>query len=99
MSFKLALQVQHNETIDWMLVHVARDGKHLYQRELEAKFDGSRQIRTDHAGAAAAVTSAIRSKPHALFYVCGSGRFMRGMQELLAANGVSADRIRGESFK
>jgi len=53
---------------------------------------------TDHAGAASAVVMAVREKPNAFFYVCGSGRFMNGMFELLSAAGVPKNMIRAESF-
>lgn len=87
---------QHGASIDWSLVQVARDGKYLYGEELEAL--DAHQVRTDHAGAAAAVADAVANKPGAWYYVCGSDRFMRGMLALLAEAGIPDDRIRVESF-
>jgi len=83
---------QHGETINWRLIHVARDNKHLYADEL-AKL-AAPQVRTDHAGAAAAVAAAVAERREARFYVCGSDRFLQGMTKLLTEAGVSADKIR-----
>lgn len=85
-------------TVDWRLVHIARDGKFLYADEF-ASFDMRLQVRTDHSGAAEAVKRAAQEKPRAWFFICGSGRFVDGMQLLLAEVGVSADQIRVESFQ
>lgn len=87
---------QHGTSIDWSLVQVARDGKYLYAEELGAL--DAQQVRTNHAGAAAAVADAVAAKPGAWYYVCGSDRFMQGMLALLAETGVPDDRIRAESF-
>jgi ferredoxin-NADP reductase len=83
--------------VDWRLVHVARNGKHLYESEL-CELTGV-QVRTDHQGAASAVLAAAREKPQAWYYVCGSGRFVEGMESLLHSAGVSSERVRVESFK
>jgi ferredoxin-NADP reductase len=83
--------------VDWSLIHVARDGKHLYESELR-ELPGL-QVRTDHKGAASAVLAAVREKPEAWYYVCGSGRFVEGMESLLHGAGVSSERLRVESFK
>merc|ERR1712232_1503396 len=66
---------QHGTSIDWSLVQVARDGKYLYNDEFAAH--DAEQVRTDHAGVAAAVAEAVSKKPRAWYYVCGSDRFMR----------------------
>merc|ERR1719329_1704417 len=66
---------QHGTNIDWSLVQVARDGKYLYNEEFAAY--AAPQVRTDHAGAVAAVVDAVAKKPRAWYYVCGSDRFMR----------------------
>jgi len=87
---------QHGDAIDWRLIHVARDKKHLYAQELAAL--GSPHVCTDHAGAAAAVAGAVAEKPGAWYYVCGSERFMGGMLSLLKAAGVPDEKIRQESF-
>jgi len=87
---------QHGTSIDWSLVQVARDGKYLYNQEFAAYT--APQVRTDHAGAAAAVVDAVAKKPGAWYYVCGSDRFMRGMLTLLAEAGVLDNKIRVESF-
>lgn len=87
---------QHGSTIDWSLVQIARDGKYLYGEELGAL--EAPQVRTDHAGAAAAVTDMVARKPKAWYYVCGSDRFMQGMLAILAREGVPEEKIRAESF-
>lgn len=87
---------QHGASIDWNLVQVARDGKYLYSHEFAAL--DAPQVRTDHAGAAAAVADVVAKKPGAWYYVCGSDRFMQGMLALLAEALVPDDRIRVESF-
>lgn len=87
---------QHGTSIDWSLVQVAREGKYLYGEELGAL--DAPQVRTDHAGAAAAVVDVVARKPGAWYYVCGSDRFMQGMLALLAQEGVPEEHIRAESF-
>lgn len=87
---------QHGNNIDWSLVQVARDGKYLYGEEFGAL--DAPQVRTDHAGAAAAVADAVARNPRAWFYVCGSDRFMQGMLAILAQEGVPEEMIRAESF-
>merc|ERR1711998_546817 len=88
---------QRCSDVDWKLVHVAREHKHLYDKDLAA-FD-SRTVRTDHAGSAEAVLAAAESMPDAWFFVCGSARFVEGMQLLLAKGGIGPERVRVESFK
>lgn len=87
---------QHGSSIDWSLVQVARDGKYLYGEELGVL--DAPQVRTDHAGAAAAVADVVAKKPGAWYYVCGSDRFMQGMLAVLAQEGVPEEKIRAESF-
>lgn len=89
---------QRCRDIDWRLIHVARDGKHLYKEELLTR-SARPQVRTDHAGAADAVAVAARENKGASYFVCGSARFVEGMQALLADGGISSDQIRMESFK
>lgn len=91
-----SLIVQHGDAIDWQLIHVARNSKHLYAAEL--KNLGEVEC-TDHAGVASKVAAAVSKKPRALYYICGSDRFMQGMLALLAEHGVPEDRIKQESFK
>jgi len=87
---------QHGDTIDWQVIHVARDNKHLYAAELAAL--GAPHVCTNHSGAAAAVSAALAAKPAAWYYVCGSERFMQGMLAQLSAGGVQEERIKAESF-
>jgi len=86
-----------SEEIDWQLIHVARDQKHLYSDQLPAL--GGVQVRTDHPGAADAVQAAVRDMPDAWFYLCGSARFVEGMELMLTEAGVPTDKLRIESFK
>lgn len=91
-----SLLKQHHSALDWELIHVARGGNHLYETDLSAL--GGRQTRTDHAGAANVIASAVETRPKAWFYVCGSQRFMDGMVALLQKAGVPEEKIRKESF-
>jgi len=92
-----SLIMQHGEEIDWRLIHVARDEKHLYAGEFKEL--GAPFVCTDHAGAASAVSEAAAEKPNAWYYICGSNRFVTGMLELLKGANVSEDVIRVESFR
>jgi len=91
-----SLIMQHAPDIDWRLIQVARGDKYLYREELTAL--GGPQVCTDHAGAAAAVAAVAAEKPSAWYYICGSGRFLQGMLELLKEAGVPTAQIRAESF-
>jgi len=86
---------QHGHEIDWRLVHVARDEKHLFSKELQSLGD---VVLTDRAGSAAALRRTLAEKKDSWFYVCGSDRFMTGMLELLEEAGVPKDWIKAESF-
>ena len=93
-----SLVMQHTGSITWRLIHVARDAKHLYAKELQTHTDAS-QIRTDHNDVAQAVDAAVATLPDdTWWYVCGSQRFADGMAKLLAEAGVDDGRIRLESF-
>jgi len=92
-----SLILEHGDKMNWQLVHVARDNKFLFGQELGAL--GSPMVKTNRAGAAAAVAAAVAQKPKAWFYVCGSDRFMKGMMEVLKQGGVPEDMIKAESFE
>ena len=89
---------EHGNIINWRLVHVARDQKHLYEKEFTTSYNNV-QLRTDHAGAEESVTVAIAEHKPDWIYVCGSERFAAGMQEILRREGVSEEKIRVESFR
>jgi len=92
-----SMLVEHGDKINASLIHVARDEKHLFSKELESL--GMPMVCTDHAGSAAVVKAAVAEKPGAWFYVCGSDRFMKGMMEVLKESGVKEEMIRAESFE
>merc|ERR1711998_4577 len=92
------LKSQKSSRLDWQLIHVARDEKHLYADELVDINSSNIQVRTDHAGAEGAVLRALKDKPNAWFYICGSARFVQGMQDILEDAGVSTEKLRIESF-
>lgn len=79
------------------LIHVARD-THLFQEEL-AGMDLP-QWRTDRGGLDAVWPSVLdRGGTEGKYYLCGSERFVLGMQERLQNDGVAADRIVVENFR
>merc|ERR1712070_562963 len=87
----------YHGAIDWSLLHVARDGKHLYERELAAL--DRPQVRTDHAGVRTALEMAVsEAPPDTWYFVCGSERFMHGMLSALEELGVPPNKIRAENF-
>lgn len=78
------------------LVHVSR-GPHLFAEELSAL--DLPQTRTDHAGWNEFKADLFRGAgPSTVFYVCGSQRFLDGIQADLAGAGVAPDRILSEDF-
>ena len=87
------------EGVPWSLVHVARGGNHLFEAELTQAFPDARQMRTDHEGCGDALAAITADQPAALYYVCGSARFIEGMAERLVDLGIPRDRVRTENFK
>jgi len=79
------------------LIHVARSG-HLYQGELE-EYTNIPQHRTNHMGVGEVLSSTVKQKPHAWYYLCGSQRFVDGMVGSLQDLGIPLEKIRIENFK
>jgi len=79
----------------WSLLHVAR-GAHLYEADF-TEYDRP-QIRTNRAGVPKAVKEMVAANPEAVYYVSGSGRFVKGLTDRLAAHGISLGHIRIENF-
>ncbi len=79
------------------LFHVARDA-HLFKDELGAL--DFPQWRTDRSGLDALWPTVLeRGGAEGKFYLCGSERFVLGMQERLYRDGVAPERVVVENFR
>jgi len=78
---------------DWQLLQVSRDF-FLYEDEISTYMNP--QIRVSRKELDSVWPKILKDK--AVYYVCGSERFLEGMSERLAQSGVSEDQIRTENF-
>lgn len=72
-------------SVQWKLLHVSRD-HFLYENELSLL--GGEQWRTNRTGVDALWNRIIDHAEHRKYYICGSDRFVLGMQERLAGSGI-----------
>ncbi len=84
-------------SIQWSLLHVARAG-YLFESEL-GRFPNA-QLRCNRSGLDAMWAKAVEDAGNeTTFFLCGSERFVQGMQERLERSGIPLARVRIENFK